>query len=106
MREYLSQLEPDNIEDIIAMNALYRPGPMEMIPRYIARKHGEEPVTYDHPALESILADTFGVLVYQEQVMQVAQALAGLSLGEAYIMIKAIGKKKPEEMAKMKKGLH
>ena len=103
MREYLSQLKPDNIEDIIAMNALYRPGPMEMIPRYIARKHGEEPVAYDHPALESILADTFGVLVYQEQVMQVAQALAGLSLGEAYIMIKAIGKKKPEEMAKMKK---
>ena len=106
MREYLSQLEPDNIEDIIAMNALYRPGPMEMIPRYIARKHGEEPVAYDHPALEPILADTFGVLVYQEQVMQVAQALAGLSLGEAYIMIKAIGKKKPEEMAKMKKGLY
>ncbi len=103
MREYLSQLKPDNIEDIIAMNALYRPGPMEMIPHYIARKHGEEPVAYDHPALESILADTFGVLVYQEQVMQVAQALAGLSLGEAYIMIKAIGKKKPEEMAKMKK---
>ena len=103
MREYLSQLEPDNIEDIIAMNALYRPGPMEMIPRYIARKHGEEPVAYDHPALEPILADTFGVLVYQEQVMQVAQALAGLSLGEAYIMIKAIGKKKPEEMAKMKR---
>ena len=103
MREYLSQLEPDNIEDIIAMNALYRPGPMDMIPRYIARKHGEEPVAYDHPALEPILADTFGVLVYQEQVMQVAQALAGLSLGEAYIMIKAIGKKKPEEMAKMKK---
>ncbi len=103
MREYLSQLEPDNIEDIIAMNALYRPGPMEMIPRYIARKHGEEPVVYDHPDLELVLADTFGVLVYQEQVMQVAQALAGLSLGQAYIMIKAIGKKKPEEMAKMKK---
>ena len=103
MREYLALLKPDTIEDIIAMNALYRPGPMEMIPTYIARKHGEEAVAYDHPALEPILADTFGVLVYQEQVMQVAQVLAGLSLGQAYIMIKAIGKKKPEEMAKVEK---
>ncbi|NKB68017.1 MAG: DNA polymerase III subunit alpha [Candidatus Latescibacteria bacterium] len=106
MREYLALLKPDNIEDVIAMNALYRPGPMEMIPTYIARKHGEEPVVYDHPALEPILAETFGVLVYQEQVMHVAQALAGLSLGQAYIMIKAIGKKKPEEMAKVKKAFY
>ena len=103
MREYLKQLKPDNIEDLIAMAALYRPGPMESIPDYIARKHGEKEVVYDHPDMESILAETYGVLVYQEQVMSVAHKLAGFTLSNAYSMIKAIAKKKPEEMAKMKK---
>ena len=102
-REYLKQLKPDNIDDIIAMNALYRPGPMEKIPNYIARKHGREPVDYDHPDMESALAETYGVIVYQEQVMSVAQKLAGFSLGQAYTMIKAISKKKTDQMAEMKK---
>ncbi len=103
MREYLKQLKPDNIEDLIAMAALYRPGPMESIPDYIARKHGEKKVVFDHPDMKSILAETYGVLVYQEQVMSVAHKLAGFTLSNAYSMIKAIAKKKPEEMAKMKK---
>ena len=102
-REYLKQLKPDNIDDIIAMNALYRPGPMEKIPTFIARKHGREPVNYDHPDMESSLAETYGVMVYQEQVMSVAQKLAGFSLGQAYTMIKAISKKRTEQMAEMKK---
>ena len=85
------------------MNALYRPGPMEKIPTFIARKHGREPVNYDHPDMESSLAETYGVMVYQEQVMSVAQKLAGFSLGQAYTMIKAISKKKTEQMAEMKK---
>jgi len=103
MREYLKQLKTDNIEDIIAMAALYRPGPMEHIPKFIDRKHGREEVVYDHPDMEPILADTYGVIVYQEQVMQIAQKIAGFTLGQAYSMIKSIAKKKPEEMAKMKK---
>ncbi len=102
MREYLAQLKPDNIEDIIAMNALYRPGPMDYIPAFINRKHGREPVVYDHPALESILADTYGIMVYQEQVMQIAQKLAGFTLGQADLLRRAMGKKKPEEMAAQK----
>ncbi len=103
MREYLSKFKPDTIEDIIAMNALYRPGPMDKIPTFIARKHGEEAVAYDHPKLESILEPTYGVMVYQEQVMRIAQELAGFTLGQADILRKAMGKKKPEEMAKVKK---
>ena len=103
MREYLSKFKPDTIEDIIAMNALYRPGPMDKIPTFIARKHGEEAVSYDHPKLESILEPTYGVMVYQEQVMRIAQELAGFTLGQADILRKAMGKKKPEEMAKVKK---
>ncbi len=103
MREYLSKFKPDTIEDIIAMNALYRPGPMDNIPTFIARKHGEEAVAYDHPKLESILEPTYGVMVYQEQVMRIAQELAGFTLGQADILRKAMGKKKPEEMAKVKK---
>jgi DNA polymerase-3 subunit alpha len=103
MREYLSKFKPDTIEDIIAMNALYRPGPMDKIPTFIARKHGEEAVAYDHPKLESILEPTYGVMVYQEQVMRIAQELAGFTLGQADILRKAMGKKKPEEMAKIKK---
>ncbi len=103
MREYLSKLKPDTIEDIIAMNALYRPGPMDNIPTFIARKRGDEAVAYDHPKLESILEPTYGIMVYQEQVMRIAQELAGFTLGQADILRKAMGKKKPEEMAKVKK---
>lgn len=103
MREYLSKLKPDTIEDIIAMNALYRPGPMDNIPTFIARKHGEEAVAYDHPKLEPILQPTYGIMVYQEQVMRIAQELAGFTLGQADILRKAMGKKRPEEMAKVKK---
>ena len=103
MREYLSKLKPDTVEDIIAMNALYRPGPMDNIPTFIARKRGEEVVAYDHPKLESILEPTYGIMVYQEQVMRIAQELAGFTLGQADILRKAMGKKKPEEMAKVKK---
>ncbi|MEC8646079.1 MAG: DNA polymerase III subunit alpha, partial [Candidatus Latescibacterota bacterium] len=103
MREYLSKLKPDNIEDIIAMNALYRPGPMENIPTFIGRKHGQIELIYDHPKLEPILEATYGIMVYQEQVMRIARDLAGFSMGQADILRKAMGKKKPEEMAKMKK---
>jgi len=103
MREYLSQLKPDKLSDIIAMNALYRPGPMEQIPNYIARKNGEQEITYLHPSLDTILEETYGVIVYQEQVLQIAQRLAGFTLGSADILRRAMGKKKPEEMAKQKK---
>ena len=103
MREYLSKLKPDNLEDIIAMNALYRPGPMENIPTFIARKSGKEEVVYPHPKLEEILEPTYGIMVYQEQVMRIAQVLAGFSMGQADILRKAMGKKKPEEMVKVKK---
>jgi DNA polymerase-3 subunit alpha len=103
MREYLSQLEPDKIGDIIAMNALYRPGPMDKIPDYVARKQGRQEVVYLHPDLEEILAETYGVIVYQEQVLQIAQKMAGFTLGSADILRRAMGKKKAEEMAKQKK---
>jgi len=93
MREYLKKLKPSGIEDLIAMNALYRPGPMEMISEYIDRKQGRKPIEYLHPALEPILKDTYGIIVYQEQVMQIAHEVAGFSLGKADIMRKAMGKK-------------
>lgn len=93
MKRYLKQLKPTVLEDIIAMVALYRPGPMEWIPDFIAGKHGTKSVTYLHPKLEAILADTYGVAVYQEQVMRIAQDLAGFTLGEADILRKAMGKK-------------
>ncbi len=99
MRDVLRHLKPDTFEDIIALNALYRPGPMENIPKYIACKHGEEQPDYLHPALEPILKETYGVIIYQEQVMQIAQVLAGYSLGEADILRKAMGKKIQAEMA-------
>jgi len=92
-QRYLKQLKPTNIEDIIAMVALYRPGPMQYIPTYIKRKHGKEDVEYLHPDLEPILKSTYGVCVYQEQVMRIAQEMAGYSLAEADILRKAIGKK-------------
>ncbi len=93
MRRYLKQLKPTNLEDIIAMVALYRPGPMEWIPDFIDGKHGNKDVTYLDPRLEEILQDTYGVAVYQEQVMRIAQDLAGFTLGEADILRKAMGKK-------------
>jgi DNA polymerase-3 subunit alpha len=99
MRDVLRRLKPNRFEDIIALVALYRPGPMDNIPTYIRCKNGEEKVNYLHPLLEPILKDTFGILIYQEQVMQAAQILAGYSLGGADLLRRAMGKKKPEEMA-------
>ena len=93
MQKYLRQLKPDKFEDLIAMNALYRPGPMEYIPEFIARKHGEKEVTYDIPAMEEFLAETYGITVYQEQVMLLSQKLAGFSKGDADVLRKAMGKK-------------
>lgn len=98
MRDTLKKLKPDCLEDIIALVSLYRPGPMENIPTYIARKHGEEKPVYQHPLLEKVLKETFGVIIYQEQVMQIAQLLAGYSLGEADLLRRAMGKKIRAEM--------
>ncbi len=93
MRDVLRQLEADRFEDLIAVVALYRPGPMENIPSYIARKHGREEPDYLHPSLEPILKETFGIMIYQEQVMQIAQVLAGYTLGGADVLRRAMGKK-------------
>ncbi len=98
MKSILKQMKPDNIEDIIALVSLYRPGPMASIPTYIARKHGLEKVEYLHPKMESILKDTYGIIIYQEQVMNIAKALAGYTLGGADILRRAMGKKIKEEM--------
>ncbi|MEZ5926660.1 MAG: DNA polymerase III subunit alpha [Hyphomicrobiaceae bacterium] len=102
MRDSLRRLKPDRFEDIIAMVALYRPGPMDNIPTYISRKHGLESVEDLHPVLTPILAETYGVIIYQEQVMQIAQVLSGYSLGEADLLRRAMGKKIKEEMAQQK----
>lgn len=104
MKKYLAKLQPTDIEDVIAMCALYRPGPLDagMVEMYIDRKHGREEVIYDHPNLEPILENTNGVIVYQEQVMQISQVMAGYSLGGADMLRRAMGKKKPEEMAKQR----
>jgi DNA polymerase-3 subunit alpha len=101
MRDILRQYQPSRLEDLTALNALYRPGPIQggMIPDFIARKHGKKKVAYDLPELEAILSETWGVILYQEQVMQIANRLAGFSLGDADILRRAMGKKKPEEMA-------
>ncbi len=101
MQEYLRKLQPERIEDLIAMNALYRPGPIEQIPHFILRKQGEEKVDCYHPDLEPILSETYGVIVYQEQVMLLAQKLGGYTLGGADIIRRIMAKKKPEEMAKL-----
>jgi DNA polymerase-3 subunit alpha len=98
MRRALMDLKPDRIEDLIAMNALYRPGPMDNIPSFINRKHGTEEVAYPHPALSEVLDETYGIIVYQEQVMQIAQLLSGYSLGEADMLRRAMGKKIKAEM--------
>ena len=99
MQGLLRDAKPTRLEDLIAMNALYRPGPMDLIPTYVARKMGREPVEYPDPRVEGILKDTYGVMVYQEQVMQMAQILGGYSLGGADMLRRAMGKKKAEEMA-------
>jgi len=102
MKSYLRALKPDKFEDLIAMNALYRPGPMEYIPNFIARKHGRETIRYDLPEMEEYLKDTYGITVYQEQVMLLSQKLAGFSKGDADILRKAMGKKQKEVLDKMK----
>jgi DNA polymerase-3 subunit alpha len=102
MRKYLRELKPNVFEDIIAMLSLYRPGPLAYIPTYIARKHGREKVAYPHPSLETILKPTQGIAIYQEQIMQLVQAFAGFSLGEADILRRAIGKKKVELLMEQK----
>ncbi len=98
MRDVLRKLKPDRLEDLIALVALYRPGPMDDIPRYLACKHGQEKVTYLHPTLQPILEPTYGVMVYQEQVMQIAQVLGGYTLGAADLLRRAMGKKIKAEM--------
>ena len=103
MREVLKQLRPNKFEDIIALVALYRPGPMQNIPTYIARKHGKEQPDYLHEKLKNILKETYGVIIYQEQVMQIAQALSDFSASKADILRKAMGKKKSAEMERQKK---
>jgi DNA polymerase-3 subunit alpha len=100
MQGMLRDAKPSVFEDIIALVALYRPGPMDLIPSFCARKHGKEEVTYPHPLMKEVLEETYGIMVYQEQVMQVAQRLGGYSLGGADLLRRAMGKKKAEEMAK------
>jgi DNA polymerase III subunit alpha len=102
MQNYLRSLKPDKFEDLIAMNALYRPGPMEYIPAFIARKNGREPIKYDLPEMEEYLKDTYGITVYQEQVMLLSQKLANFSKGDADVLRKAMGKKQKEVLDKMK----
>jgi len=102
MRDMIKRARPDRFEDIIALVALYRPGPMELIPDFTDRKHGRQPVEYLDPRLEQILGQTYGIMVYQEQVMQIAQVMGGYTLGAADLLRRAMGKKKPEEMAKQR----
>ena len=99
MQGMLKDARPSRLEDLIALNALYRPGPMDLIPSFVARKHGREVIEYPHPLVESVLSETYGIMVYQEQVMQTAQVLGGYSLGGADLLRRAMGKKKAEEMA-------
>ncbi len=102
MQKHLRALKPDKLEDLIAMNALYRPGPMEYIPDFINRKHGRSQISYDLPEMEDILAETYGITVYQEQVMLLSQKLAGFSKGDADVLRKAMGKKKRDVLDEMK----
>lgn len=99
MQGMLRDAKPTRLEDLIALNALYRPGPMDLIPSFVARKHGREVVEYPHPLVADMLSETYGIMVYQEQVMQTAQILGGYSLGGADLLRRAMGKKKAEEMA-------
>ena len=102
MQKYLRELQPDKFDDLIAMNALYRPGPIEYIPNFIARKHGRESVVYDLPIMETYLSSTYGICVYQEQIMLLSQLLAGFGKGDADILRKAMGKKQIAVLDKMK----
>lgn len=102
LQKYLRELKPDKFEDLIAMNALYRPGPIAYIPKYIDRKHGKEPITYDIEDTKEYLADTYGITVYQEQVMLLSQSLAGFTKGDADMLRKAMGKKQKSVLDKMK----
>lgn len=102
MQKYLKELKPDRFEDLIAMNALYRPGPLEYIPNFVARKHGREDISYDTPEMEEYLAETYGITVYQEQVMLLSQKLAGFSKGQADSLRKGMGKKKKEILDELK----
>lgn len=102
MQKYLRELKPDKFDDLIAMNALYRPGPLEYIPNFIARKHGREQIVYDLPEMEEYLKDTYGICTYQEQVMLLSQKLAGFSKGDADVLRKAMGKKQIAVLNKMK----
>ncbi|MDA8389995.1 MAG: DNA polymerase III subunit alpha [Gammaproteobacteria bacterium] len=106
MKELIQRLQPDNFEEIVALVALFRPGPLQsgMVDDFINRKHGRARIEYPHPVLAPILQPTYGVILYQEQVMQIAQVLAGYSLGKADLLRRAMGKKKPEEMAKQREG--
>jgi DNA polymerase-3 subunit alpha len=103
MQDWLRKLKPTTISDLVAMNALYRPGPMDMIGDFIARKHGEQPISYLHESLEAVLRETYGVIVYQEQVMRIASVVAGFSLAKSDLMRRAMGKKDKVLMATMKK---
>jgi DNA polymerase-3 subunit alpha len=106
MRDLIARLQPDNFEEIVALVALFRPGPLQsgMVDDFIARKHRRVPIKYPHPSLEPILKSTYGVILYQEQAMQIAQVLSGYSLGKADLLRRAMGKKKPEEMAAQREG--
>lgn len=99
MQAMLRDAKPSRLEDLIVLNALFRPGPMSLIPSFVARKHGREAVDYPHPLAEPILSETYGIMVYQEQVMQIAQVLGGYTLGGADLLRRAMGKKKADEMA-------
>ncbi|WP_313891588.1 DNA polymerase III subunit alpha [Psychrobacillus sp.] len=100
MRNALKQIKPTKFEDIVAVNALYRPGPMDSIPLYASRKHGQQAVTYEHPVLEPILKETYGIIVYQEQIMQIASQMAGFTFGEADLLRRAVSKKNREVLQK------
>jgi DNA polymerase-3 subunit alpha len=102
MREALRGLKPERLEDLIAMVSLYRPGPMDLIPDFINRKHGRAKITYEHPAMQAITQETYGIMIYQEQIMQLAVAMAGFSMGEADTLRRAMGKKDRDLMAKQK----
>ena len=102
MQKYLRELQPSTFEDLIAMNALYRPGPMDYIPDFIARKHGRSPIEYDIPVMEKYLKDTYGITVYQEQVMLLSRLLANFTRGESDTLRKAMGKKLKDKLDHLK----
>jgi len=106
MKKYLRLLNPNRFEDLVAMNALYRPGPMEYIPQFIRRKHGDDKIVYDHPLAERFLRDTYGITVYQEQVMLLSRELGQFTRGESDVLRKAMGKKQLDTMAKLQEKFH